>query len=170
MLSQATLPKLLVLDLFKLFWRHMPDLCLPWACLHLVAFLLKEAEHRMQGVWPWRFVWASPSGLGMTMGCFTLWTAAPITTNPGHIPSPKPRGECSHPPGCCYCPWGVAVWSSCTRTVPCPRPAEKCPPLGDVRRCPLLHCKPWSRLVPSRLEVCVWLTVIRWCRERTSPA
>lgn len=64
----------------------MSDLCLPWVCLHLVAFLLKEAEHRMQGVRLCRFVRASPSGLGMTMGSFTLWAAAPITGSPRTCP------------------------------------------------------------------------------------
>jgi len=83
------------------------------------------------------------------------WSVSPPAVGP--VSSPKPHRDCSHPLRCCYCPCGCdcVELQLFTRTAPCPRPAEMSPPLGNVRRRLLVHCRPWSRLVPPRLEVCV---------------
>lgn len=97
-----------------------------------------------------------PKWIADANGMLTRWGAARCHHGPQDLPSHPSHKETVHTRLDAVTAFGaVAVRSSCTRTTPCPRPVEGSPPLGNVRRRLLVHCKPWSRLVTSRLEVCV---------------
>ena len=110
----------------------------------------------IQDVWAGFACVSFPKWIGDASGMLSRWGAAWCHYGPQDV-SPHPsHKETVHTRLNAVTALGAAaVRSSCTRTAPCPGPAGRSPPPGNVRRRLLLHCKPWSRLVPSRLAVCV---------------